>query len=157
MFHFIYILISQSPEETWAQRKAVAVTEKVWEPLKLDLIPDYLIHGTWAIWLSVSNSNTIIIIWWPQCMMSDAPPILDLLKIDLASCGWLTCSRLRDSFRLATAKGAFHLSERPDRSRLNEHFTFNQNYPARSVKSQKVCTREIVFQQKPLEKADFIC
>ena len=42
----------------------------------------------------------------------------------------------------------FVRTDRPDRSRLNENFTFNQNYSAQSVKSQKVCTRE---------KDDFIC
>ena len=34
--------------------------------------------------------------------------------------------------------------------------TGNQNYPARSVKSSIVCRKEKVFQQKPLEKTNFI-
>ena len=42
------------------------------------------------------------------------------------------------SLGCTNTKGAFHLSEltdRPDQSRRNENFTFNQNYPARSIKS----------------------
>ena len=38
----------------------------------------------------------------------------------------------------------------------DENFTFNQSYPVRSVKSQIVCTKEIVFHQKLMEKAYFI-
>ena len=52
----------------------------------------------------------------------------------------------------------FVKTDRPDPSSRNKNFTFNQNYPARSVKSWMVCTKKIVFffQQKLLEKADFI-
>ena len=46
----------------------------------------------------------------------------------------------------------FVRTDQPDRSRRNKNFT-----SARSVKSQIVCTREMFFQQKPLEKVDFIC
>ena len=49
----------------------------------------------------------------------------------------------------------FARTDRPDHSRRNENFTFNQNYPARSVKSLIVCTKEMVFQQKLLEKSTF--
>ena len=58
-----------------------------------------------------------------------------------------------DSFR----RFRFVRTDRPKQSCRNENFTFHQNYPARSVKSQIVCTKEMVFQQKPLKKADFIC
>ena len=46
----------------------------------------------------------------------------------------------------------FVKTERTAPSRRNENFTFNQNYPARSVKSWMVCTKKMVFQQKLLEK-----
>ena len=49
----------------------------------------------------------------------------------------------------------FVRTNRPDHSSHNENFTFNQNYPARSVKSLIVCTKEMVFQQKLLEKSTF--
>ena len=49
----------------------------------------------------------------------------------------------------------FVRTNRPDHSSQNENFTFNQNYPARSVKSLIVCTKEMVFQQKLLEKSTF--
>ena len=41
----------------------------------------------------------------------------------------------------------------PDHSRRYGNFTFNQNYPARYVKSEIVCTKEMILQQKLLEKA----
>ena len=60
-------------------------------------------------------------------------------------------------------KGEKHLrrfpfvrTDRPDLSCYNENFTIDQNYPAISVKSLIVCRKEMVHQQKPLEKADFI-
>ena len=47
--------------------------------------------------------------------------------------------------------------DRPDLIRRNNNqFPFNQNSPAKSVKSQILCTKENVFQQKLLEKAYFI-
>ena len=46
----------------------------------------------------------------------------------------------------------FVKTDRPAPSRRNENFTFNRNYPARSVKSWMVCTKKMVFQQKLLEK-----
>ena len=46
----------------------------------------------------------------------------------------------------------FVRTDRPERSRRNNNFT-----SARSVKSQTVCRKEMFFQQKPLEKVDFIC
>ena len=44
----------------------------------------------------------------------------------------------------------FVRTDRPDHSRVNENFTFNQNYPAtsRSDPRSVVCTKEMVFQQK---------
>ena len=44
---------------------------------------------------------------------------------------------------------------RPDHSHRNDNFPFNQNSLARSVKSWIVCTKEMVFLQKLLEKAYF--
>ena len=38
----------------------------------------------------------------------------------------------------------------------NENVTFNESYPARSVKCEIVYTKEIVFHKKLLEKAYFI-
>ena len=46
----------------------------------------------------------------------------------------------------------FVQSERPAPSRRNENFTFNQNYPARSVKYWIVCTKKMVFPQKLLKR-----
>jgi len=72
---------------------------------------------------------------------------------------YLTVFNIREAIVDSDSLGRFRFvrTDRPDQSRRNENFTFHQNYPARSVKSQKVYTKEIVFQQKPLEKADFIC
>ena len=57
-------------------------------------------------------------------------------------------------------KGEKHLRRFPfvrsDPSCSNKNFTINQNYPATSVKSLIVCKKEMVLQQKPLEKAHFI-
>ena len=50
----------------------------------------------------------------------------------------------------------FVRTDRPGHSLRNENFTLNQSYPARSVKSQIVITKEIVFHQKLMEKAYFI-
>ena len=50
----------------------------------------------------------------------------------------------------------FVRTDRPDNSRRNKDFTFNQYYPVRSVKSLIVYTKENVFQQKLLGKAYFI-
>ena len=50
----------------------------------------------------------------------------------------------------------FVRTDRPDLSRRSDNFPFNQNSPARSVKSWIVCTKEMVLQQKLLEKAYFI-
>ena len=47
-------------------------------------------------------------------------------------------------------------TDQPDHSFRNENFTFNQHYPARSVKSWIEYTKEMVFQQKLFEKAFFI-
>ena len=47
------------------------------------------------------------------------------------------------------------LTDWPNHSCRNENFTFNQNYPERSVKSSIVCTKEMVFQQKPYGKTQF--
>ena len=47
----------------------------------------------------------------------------------------------------------FVRTDRPDHSRRNDNFPFNQNSPARSVKSWMASTEETVFQQKLLEKA----
>ena len=41
----------------------------------------------------------------------------------------------------------------PENSSHNDNFTFNQNYPQRS---QMAYTKEMVFQQKLLEKSVFI-
>ena len=46
----------------------------------------------------------------------------------------------------------FVQSERPAPSRRNENFTFNQNYPARSVKYWIVWTKKLVFPQKLLKR-----
>ena len=45
----------------------------------------------------------------------------------------------------------------PDHFNHNENFTFNQNYPVRSVRSQIAYIKEMVFQQKLLEKSMFHC
>ena len=47
-------------------------------------------------------------------------------------------------------------TDRPDHSRRNDNFPFDQNSPARSVKSQIVCLKEMVFQQKPSDKAYYL-
>ena len=39
----------------------------------------------------------------------------------------------------------FVRTDRPDHFLRNENFTFNQNYPARSVKSYIACRKEIFF------------
>ena len=51
----------------------------------------------------------------------------------------------------------FVKTDRPDPSSRNKNFTFNQNYPARSVKSWMVCTKKIVFffSAKTLRKSRF--
>ena len=46
----------------------------------------------------------------------------------------------------------FVQTERPAPSRRNENFTFNQNYPAKSVKYWIVCTKKMVFPQKLLKR-----
>ena len=46
----------------------------------------------------------------------------------------------------------FVKTERPALSRRNKDFTFNLNYPARSVKSWIVCTKKMVFPQKFLKR-----
>ena len=43
-------------------------------------------------------------------------------------------------------------TDRPDRSRRNENFTFNKKLSSQIIG----CTKEIIFQQKLLEKAYFI-
>ena len=50
----------------------------------------------------------------------------------------------------------FVRTDRPDHYRSNDNFPFNQNSPARSVKSLMASTEETVFQQKLLEKAYFV-
>ena len=50
----------------------------------------------------------------------------------------------------------FVRTDRPEHSRSNDNFPFNQNSPARSVKSWMASTEETVFQQKLLEKAYFV-
>ena len=39
----------------------------------------------------------------------------------------------------------FVRTDRPGHYRRNENFTFNQNYPARSVKSYIACRKEMFF------------
>ena len=46
----------------------------------------------------------------------------------------------------------FVRTDRPDRSRRNENFTFNKKLSSQIIE----CTKEIIFQQKLLEKAYFI-
>ena len=46
----------------------------------------------------------------------------------------------------------FVKTDRQAPSRRNENFTFNQNYPARSVKYWIVCTKKMVFPQKLLKR-----
>ena len=72
---------------------------------------------------------------------------------------YLTVFNIREAIVDSDSFGRFRSvrTDRPNQSRRNENFTFHQNYRARSVKSQIVCTMEMVFQQKPLKKADFIC
>ena len=50
----------------------------------------------------------------------------------------------------------FVRTDRPNHSQRNENFHFNQISPARSVKSWVLFTKEMVVQQKLLEKAYFI-
>ena len=53
--------------------------------------------------------------------------------------------------------GAFHLSELTSQTiPVAMRISFFITSPTRSVKFQNVCTKEMVFQQKLLEKADFI-
>ena len=53
--------------------------------------------------------------------------------------------------------GAFHLSELTSQTiPIAMRISFLINSPTRSVKFQNVCTKEMVFQQKLLEKAYFI-
>ena len=59
-------------------------------------------------------------------------------------------------FYLLLGRLPFVRSDRSDHSRRNDNFRFNQNSPARSVKSWIVCTKEMIFQQKLLKKAYFI-
>ena len=47
-------------------------------------------------------------------------------------------------------------THQPDHSYHNNDFPFNQNSPARSVKSGIVCTKEMVFQKKTLWKKPFL-
>ena len=47
-------------------------------------------------------------------------------------------------------------TDRPDHSRRNDNFPFDQNSPGRLVKSQIVCLKEMVFQQKPSDKAYYL-
>ena len=72
---------------------------------------------------------------------------------------YLTVFNIREAIVDSDSFGRFRFvrTDRPNQSRRNENFTFHQNYPARSVKSQIVCAKEMVFQQKLLKKADFIC
>ena len=46
----------------------------------------------------------------------------------------------------------FVKTDRPAPSRRNENSTFNQNYPAKSVKYWIVCTKKMVFPQKLLKR-----
>ena len=41
----------------------------------------------------------------------------------------------------------FIRTDQPDHPSQNKNFTFNQNYPVRSVRSQLAYTKEMVFQQ----------
>ena len=50
----------------------------------------------------------------------------------------------------------FVRTDRPDHSSHDKNFAFNQNYPARSVRSQIACTKEMVFLPQLLKKAFFI-
>ena len=56
--------------------------------------------------------------------------------------------------RSIVTSGAFHLSELTIPVAMRISFLINS--PTRSVKLQNVCTKEMVFQQKLLEKAYFI-
>ena len=61
--------------------------------------------------------------------------------------------------QLTVSKDAFHLSELSGQTipvilRIS---SFNQNYPVRPVRCQIACSKEIVFQQKLLEKSIFHC
>ena len=51
---------------------------------------------------------------------------------------------------------SFVRTDRPDHSSHDKNFAFNQNYPARSVRSQIACTKEMVFLPQLLKKAFFI-
>ena len=56
-------------------------------------------------------------------------------------------------------EGTFNLSELTSWTipvTIYDNFPFNQNSLVISVKSWKVCSRDMVFQQKLLENADFI-
>ena len=58
--------------------------------------------------------------------------------------------------RRISRRFSFVRTDRPDHSRCNENFTFNQNHPARLVKSYIVCMKDMVFLQKLLVKAYFV-
>ena len=60
-----------------------------------------------------------------------------------------------------TIYDAFHYfvsTDWPARSHRNENINFNQNYPFDQISQiqNKLCTKEMVFQQSLLEKAFFI-
>ena len=68
---------------------------------------------------------------------------------------WWECPCKEMSRTGLLTKGALHLSlrtDQPDHSRRKKNFLFNQNTPARSVKSYIVCTKELVFQQNSWRK-----
>ena len=59
--------------------------------------------------------------------------------------------------RSMVTSGAFHLLELTSQTiPVAMRTSFLINSPTRSVKLQNVCTKEMVFQQKLLEKADFM-
>ena len=61
------------------------------------------------------------------------------------------------SFILSSTKSAFHLLEQIGHTIPEfQNFTFNQNYPASSVRSQISCMKEMGFQQNSWEKKKFI-
>ena len=72
---------------------------------------------------------------------------------------WLSmrAQQAASAARSMVTSGAFHLSELTSQTiPVAMRISFLINSPTRSVKFQNVCTKEMVFQQKLLEKAYFI-
>ena len=89
------------------------------------------------------------------------PPNWRIMVHLLFSSAWLVWAHqsitlpLRLGFEIL-GRFPFVRTDWPGHSLRNENFTFNESYPARSVKCWILCTNEIVFHQKRLEKAYFI-